>query len=808
MMNLLHLSHTLRRCLAIGLACCAWSLASAQSVVHHGPSLDIQVQRGEARLPLALVNQLRKGDRLLLQPDASTLTQDGWVLLVARVSLTGTQVESKHFEVKDLKAPAEFEIKADNQVTVIMLAPQLRNLFGLYTSLSESASLLNDVLRSDPQRFYELQKVDQINQAIQVISQGLAKRMAGTSAADGLQAAKDLAAKFGVRTLDPQCVSKDVVNAECVATQIVINKDFALPSDSELHAVMGGKKTDFNSFLLSNVRMFSEASDYLSNKYRDSYDFAPTFGRRDAQSSRVDLYSIARFRSGNVKTAYIYVPFMYSGTAPRWQVASPKPLCYTRGAIDLQAQGKLPLVNYWHHWQMSVSDPNHQQPWGDTTQVSFDPDTGSLRYDPHSMVAVSPQSTPEVRVQVRGQFGFDPVVLEPMRMKLPTPETEVVAQALSGVSDLISGERATLSVRDAAELACLQSMSLQLPDGKTVRTDPNLPNKLTLDLQQTPSGAATLTVQQIGGAAVAVPLRVMPAKAHITRLEHAQGDEGLQVTGTQLERIARIDVGNVQCPAPSFHCEGDVRDNANLPAQATVVHRQDEPAPLRVPLVKTSAKPRVAISSATPNALLITPSAKALQWGLLPNEAYMSEDSGLNLLLQAQAPYALTRGTYTLELRFVGDAASDAHPVTASLIADLAHNELRTRNPVSFGQVDLPSVVNPLEFRVVHSPSGQTSAWQPLPRRVVMLPELQAAQCAASGSGWWLSGKRFDLIDGVRMTDTHAAEFEAAQLVSCPKGLCLNLPAAQGDTFEMRLRWLDDRVFKAKIPGYSPACAP
>ena len=795
------------RGLALALLCLGLATgASAQSVIHHGPSMDIQVQRGESRLPLSLVNQLHKGDRLLIKPDASTLTQDGWVLLVARVSLTGTQVESKHFEVKDLKSPAEFEIKADNQVTVIMLAPQLRNLFGLYTSLSESSGLLNDVLRSDPQRFYELQKVDQINQAIQVISQGLVKRMAGSSPPEALQAAKDLAAKFGVRALDPQCVNKDVVNTECVATQIVINKDFALPSDSELHAMVGGKKADFNSFLLSNVRMFSEASDYLSNKYRDSYDFAPTFGRRDAQSARVDLYSIARFRSGNVKTAYIYVPFMYSGQAPRLQVSATKPLCYNRGALNIQTQGKLPLVNYWHQWQMTVRDAQTDQAWGDVSGLAFDPDAGVLSYDPNSIATVGGQTNQEVLVNLRGRFGFDPVHFEPFRMKLPTVDANALSGAVQGSADLVSGERGNLTVRDSAELACLQSLALQLPDGKAIRSEPSQPNKLATDLQQTPPGPASLTIQQVGAKAVVLPLRVQQPKARITRLEHAQGDDTLLVTGTQLERIARIELGPIQCSAPNFKCEGDVHDNATLPAQALVVHQQDEPAPQRVVLVKTAAKPRVAISTSAQNAVVVNPSPKALQWGLTPTEAYMSEDSGLSLLLQAQAPYALVRGAYTLELRFQGDTQSDAHPMTASLIADLAHNELRTRNPVGFTQVELPSVVNTLEFRVTHSPSGLASAWQALPRRVVLLPELQAASCSPLSDAWWLAGKRLDLMDGVRMSSDASPDFQAAKLVSCPKGLCLSLPSAAGDAFEMRLRWVDDRVFKAKIPAYSPSC--
>ena len=169
--------------------------AAAQDTLHQGPALEVQVQRGDMRLPLALVNRLRSGDRLLVRPDVDTLAKGDWVLLLARVSPTGNQVASRHFDVHELKGYAELEIAADDQIPVILLAPQLRSLFGLYTSLSSSASLLDGVLRADPQRFYELQKVDQINQAIQAISRGLARSVSGRRPEDAIQVAKDLAAR-------------------------------------------------------------------------------------------------------------------------------------------------------------------------------------------------------------------------------------------------------------------------------------------------------------------------------------------------------------------------------------------------------------------------------------------------------------------------------------------------------------------------------------------------------------------------------------------------------------------------------------
>ncbi len=801
------------------LFCMAWSfVCGAQNVIHHGPTLDVQVQRGDERLPLALVNRLRQGDRLLVTPDNSTLTKDGWVLLLAQVSPTGNQVTSKHFEVGQLTSPAELEITADNQVAVIMLAPQLRNLFGLYTSLTESATLLNDVLRGDPQRFYELQKVDQINQAIQAISQGLGKRMAGSKPQESIQAARDLAAKFGIRTIDPECLRNEVVNTECVATQIVINKDFSLPSASDLNAMLGNKKAvDFNSFLLSNLRMFSEASDYLGNKYRDSYDFAPTFGRRQQASAKVELYSIARFRKGNIKTAYIYVPSWFGGNGPMLQPAAKTEACFNRGQLQLQLQGKLPLVNYWHDWHMQVSDAQTAHVLGHATGLAFDPDTARLSFDPLPFDEASYPKAHEVVVDVKARFGFDSLLIPPVRMRLPVKDAADLLHATEGQNGLISGEQAQLTVRDSAIAACIEGISLELPDGQLLRSAKSTPTKLDVDLTKKQPSDLKLSIEQTGISPLTLPLRILQPRARMTRIEHAQAENSLLVTGTQLERVARIEVGKVLCATDGavphatmpntwmVSCDGDIRDNAKLPDQVSVVHHNDEPGALRIALSKTATKPRFAISEQAPNAMVVSPSSKALFWGLSPTGTYMSEDSGLNLLLQAQAPYVLVRGTYVLQLRFKNDPVTESKPIQASLIADFAHNELRTRYPVSFAQIELPSLVNPMEYRISHQPSGLSNEWQSLPRQVLWLPELQGATCAPQGDAMWVHGKRLDWIDAVRIGTE--GEFQSAQLVSCPKGLCLNLPtSAATSQLSVRLRWVDDRVFEPNMTNIKQAC--
>lgn len=803
--------------------CAGMVWAAPQGSLHQGPALDVQVQRGDVSLPLSLVDRLRRGDKVLVRPDLDTLAKGDWVLLLARVSPTGNLVESRHFDVRELRGHAELEIAADNQIPVILLAPQLRSLFGLYTSLSDSAGLLDGVLRADPQRFYELQKVDQINQAIQAIGRGLARSVSGRRPDEAIQAAKDLATRFGVINPDPECFKSGAVNTECVANNIVASRDFSLPSANDLTAMVGNKSSvDLNSLLEANLRLISQASDYLGSKYRDAYDFAPTFGRRQQQAGRVELFSIARFRSGSVKTAYIYVPAWFNGAAPILALDERRTGCYSSGRLDVKLKGRLPLSSYWHDWRMTLLDPETLRPLGESAAAVLDQEAARFSFDPPVLDQSLHPNGRQVAVILSGRFGFDVVTLGPVRMAMPWQDAESVRHELDGLADLISGERARISLPHSGTAACVSEMVLTLADGTQISSEPGNPAALEVDLGQVAPSSIELRIVQPAAQPLSVPLRILRPRARVARVEHPEWEGSILVSGERLDRIARVELGAAVCLADAppeqvraleqirLSCQGDVRNNARLPDRVVVQHRDGEPAAIRVPLSKTAARPRLLLAQDTPSALLVTPSAKAQQWGLAADDVFMSEDSGLSLLLQTEKPYRLDKGNYQLQLRFHDDPNSDAQPISAPLIADFAHQELRTRRPVGFRSSELPSVVNPIEYRVQHQPSGQAGDWRALGRSALLLPDLLAMSCSPQGDSWWVSGKHLDLIDGIRLKSPEFSDsdsFLPASLVPCPDGLCLSLPQSlPAGTVEMRLRWVD-RVFGVHLPAAGAGCA-
>lgn len=792
----------------------------AAEMIHHGPVMDIQIQRGEELMSIFHVNRLRRGDRFLVKPVMGSLAKGDWVLLLARISPAGNQVETRRFDLSQFSDYASIDITADDQVPAVMLAPQLRNLFGLYTSFTESANFLQEVLLSDPQKFFDLQKVDQANQAITALGQGLDQMMLTRAPEQAVAAAKELAFKFGVQTLDAECFKGNMVNTQCVAANIVASKDFSMPSHSDLGTIVGQKKAaDLTGFLLANVHALSQAGDFISHKYRDQYDFAPTFGRQKGDSRLTELFSLNRFRRGTIKTAYVYVPAWFHAPAPSLSVGNATVGCWSNGQVAVRVQGRLPVVHYWHDWNLTLLDPQRQQRIAQLSQVSFLPEHGLLRFDPSQLPVERWPSGGLVEAHLSGRFGFE--FIGPLTLRMALPFEGDLRRKIQGLDRLIAGDSTSLVLDMATSAPCLEGMEL-IAEGRVLgRSADAQAQSMGVDLRQVSAGPATLIVQQRGLAAQSLLVHVLPPRARIQTVEHAELDTTLRMTGDQLARVAFVQMDEHRCEPKEMRksmgadellltCSGDIRLNTTLPDMVTVHHHRDEPAPLRAPLSKKTATPRLQVASAA-QALLIRPSLKATRWGLTPADALLSEDSGLSVLLQASDGYVLPKGNFLLQLRFQDDPLSAAKPIEQPLIADFTHQELRTRNPVSFQGVELPSIVNPLEFRVVHQPSLRMSSWAPLQRAVLLLPDLTSLSCTPTPNQFWIHGQHLDKIDAIDASNESPAlaPIGPVELDACDSGgLCLRVSTTERHpVWRIALRWVDQRMFSVKL-GEVPICTP
>ena len=820
------------------LACCAalafGSAAHADEASHPGPLISVYVVRGDARLPIHQVAHLRKGDRLLVNATRSAEAQDKWLLMLATVSPSGNKVTSKKFDLSASTAGGAIDIGADDEVPIIVLAPQVRTLFGLSTSFDESATLIGDALAADPQRFVDLQKLDQINHAISSLSAGLDAVVQSQDPAHAVDSAKAMAAKFGVKTVDPACFKDKVVNTKCVASSIVSNKALTVPSVGDLGALAGPfASADLSPDLLANVRLVSAASTFLANKYRDQYDFAPSSGTRQDSDDALQLYASARFKNGAIKTAYVYVPSWFAGKAPELSVATAAPACLSRGELAVTLSHSLPVSNYWHDWELVLRQAGASEVLAQSAKIVFKPEKGVFAIDFKAIAKDLALDGQTLEASIKGRFSFAGVATKPFKVVLP--RMDHLQEQFIGLDELIAGEQRSVRMQ-RGQGSCVESLEL-VADGATLATSAkDTHDQLDADLRKVAPGEARLRINQFGVEQQHLTVKIKQPLAHVQRITHYDIDTQLAVTGSNLERIAVLRADGSECKpqasddgdeppavAPDAHagaapamrvftCPAALSSNARLPAKVTVEHVDLEPASFQVALTKLEARPHMQVSGAR-DALRTVLSPKAVQWGLPADGQLVTDDTGQSLLLRAYDGFQLGRGSYNLQLKFADDPVTEQTPISVSLIADRPHNELRTRVPVAFSNLALPGVVNPIWYRVQHQQTGFVGDWRPLERAVVALPTLGALTCAPGAGGLLLHGAGLEQIDWVSADlarTTAPADWKPGSAVlagACEQEQCLAVGQLGAERrLRIKLHWIDHPLFNARFADV-PSCA-
>jgi hypothetical protein len=793
--------------------------APAPNINHPGPVISAYVQRGDMRLPIFLVDHLRKNDELFIATDKGKKTDPKWLLVLATVSPTGNKVIAEKFDLAQQEGEASITITDDDQVPVVVMAPQVRTMFGLRTSFSESADLIVDAIKADPQRFIDLQKIDQVNHAIALLKAMLDSSIQTQKPAQAVDAAKALAVKFGVRNVDPGCFKENTVNTQCVATAIVSSEDLTLPSD-DIWAASGPNTSAAKvpTDIFASLKIVTEASTYLVNKYGDNYDFAPSSGQRQGGKDSIQLFTSARFKSGDIKTAYVYVPSWFAGKQPELSMGSKAPSCLSKGELTANIKGLLPLLNNWHDWRLVLREPGSPEPLMQLDGIEFKPDTGVFSFDFNKRARDLAAKGPVLEATLAGKFGFADADVAPFKVALSSEGH--MLERIVGLDSLVAGEHARLRI-SGPDGACVEEMQVLVNDKTLATSSADARGELSIDLGKVDPGPATLTIAQYGMAKQEIPVVILKHKAHIQRLVHFDLENDVTAYGDNLDRIDSIQAGHVLCrpvaetgepvtpAARTFTCSPEIASNANFPAQVTVRHLEQEPASFDLPVTKIGARPHMTVESAG-NAIIATLSPKALQWNLNVDDPLVTDDSSIGILLHAFGGYHLSHGAYVLQLKFADDPLTDQKPISVPLLSDLPHNELRTRSPVSFVGVQLPSIVNPVWYRVQHQPSGLVGDWQALNRSVVLFPQLGALSCNVAGSGILIHGSQLELIDwassDLKITASTPIKASSSALVRCDNGLCLGIDAlGLNRKLRMKVHWLDDRLFDVSFPD-APSC--
>ena len=800
-------------------ALCSVAMHAALSATfnsYDGPAFSATVTRGEVTLPMLQVDRLQKGDHLVITPSEELASRKDWLMVLASISRSGTEITVKPYPIQEGQR-FELDIPADDAVPAIVIAPALRTLFGITTSIGQSADLIEQAIRSDPQRFVELQKIDQINQAARALADVLSA-VPASKGVEGLnEAARSAATRYGLPVVSVDCVKNNGVDIQCLATEIVRRANVEAMSADKLGSLNG--KPDEGKLpgqLDEGIKTFTAAADYFTSRYRDLYDFTPTFARSGQGAEGVKLYAIDRYRNGGIKTAYVYVPAWFQGRTPALTVESKQPVCLTAGRLPLIATGRLPLSNYWYDWRLDLLDGSKSKAVQSVPILDMHPEFGevNVRVD----AAQLPQAGNVVTGRLSGMLGFQRLTLPDAAFALPVMKD--LDDALQGEASLISGEMGHLRVASSSAY-CVQQLKLQVNGQTIAASTASAPNRLDVDLSHVPAQKAALTVSQAGVPDQVFPLDIMAPRTRIKSLVHQDGDDDVAVEGERLDRIAQVRLGSVTCAPKGVPTAGATAaingklvlgcdaasSNAALPDRAVVTHVGGKPAALTVALTKGEARPRFALA-ATPTALLVQPSDKALQWGVARTAGVSTDDSGIAVLLQAQEGYTVRNGAYALQLRISEDVANDNAVFTVPLMVNKARGELRTRVPFVYPGALLPTVVNHLQYRVVHTPSGLAGDWKDAPHAILMLPNFTATNCGPEAGQWQLLGDRLDLIEGVGHLlpgESSAARWQAVPLSRCGEGACLVLSGkAAPQQIAVKVAWID-QPFTVTLPPAS-AC--
>jgi hypothetical protein len=792
--------------------------AYSAEIFHSGPSLNISVERNGVSLPIYQVNHLKKGDKFSVQVDPVSMESTKWLMVIAQINPTGSKVDKKVFDLTVKNTEPQIEILDDEFLPVVILAPQLRNLFGLYTSVNESANLIVESLSTDPQKFVDLKNIDQLNQAIVAISNGLDNLLENQDSQKSVEIVKYLAQKFGLNEVDPNCFKGNYINTQCVATDIVANKNMIVPSSVDLGSVVGkGNVLNLTSLLTQNLHLFSAASDFLSNKFRDQYDFAPSFARHKLNSTSVELFSINRFQNGNVKTAYIYVPGWSEITSPKIQLVNDQPICISNSKVEVNLDGKSPPVDYWRDWDLKMTDKEGKTVNEKAVGFNFFRSTIQLKVKPD----VYSSLVFPVKADFEYYYGFERYKIENLDFVSPIAKNKI---SISGLDTLVSNEKVQITFSGDEDLRCLESLKLKQGNIE-IRLEKVLNNSrhFFADLKAFNAGSADLWVEQMNTDSIAIPVRIQAKRSKIRAVSHLELDQELVVNGDDLDRINDIQIGKSNCKPDVFQEESDsvtnlifkcsdyILSNADLPSYVLVNYLNHDPGSEQFNLTKKQAKPRFKVVNSSNNPILVFLSKNAVSWGLKEDDPIISEDSGINLTFAAFGAYKIQPGSYAIEIKFEDDPVTAKNPIQFPLIGDKKTNELKTRKPIVFSSYDLPSIKNNVLFRIRHRESGLSGNWSELNKSIVQIPNVEKNICDAENRTILLKGKGLDLIEWSSETDNilnPKNKTSIARLIKpCEGAQCLSIMTKNEiKLLYFKLNWIDDRLFGFSMSNAIKEC--
>ena len=726
-----------------------------------GPALQVRITRGAVTLPVAQVPNLAEGDKLWLKADLPP-NQSAHYLLVTAFLSGSTNPPPKEWFVRCetwkgtcARDGLTVTVPVGAQQMLVFLAPQTGGDF---------KTVINTV-RGRPGAFVRASQ--DLNQAaldrsrLDLYLSSI--RHTATYDPTELKSVVPLLARSLAVKVDEKCLEKHIdLQAPClmqgqeslilddghsgsVVAALAAGPSADLAMEASFTPQLGlGYYSPYVASVLDIARIF--------DSFRTAqYQYIPALSSSHGDLVTLTLNTAPSFHNP-LSVLVAALPAVQPAQLPPLHALNPKEMfCAARTPLLLPAEGA-PLVfsgGYAHDLTLAVTGKD-----GKTYELPARADAtrGGILIDATTLSTLALEGT--VRASLHGFWGFD-------RYAGPTfliadPRLKPLEMAPGDEAGLIVGRPGTVRLR-AENISCVDTVVVQQADGRetpaTWKTAAPGEIEVQLPLQEAKPGALALLISQSGSQTPqSLGLRTFAEASRIEQLIIHAGDSTGVLTGSRLDKVARVSVNGVSFALGKLSTQRG-RDTLPVTAEDTsaiAALQQDGSTSAKVvlqdgrtfnlPVSLESARPRVALIGKS-----VRPSRSSVDSNIqLSDPDELPQESQLVFSLRADAPALFPRDT-SIEI-----AASDEMPLATLSLGD-GSITLENRQ-VAVATLDPsknlgPSTFGTLQFRV--GIGGVYSDWQPL-ATLVRLPALKDLKCAAAVEGpCKLSGSNLFLIDAV-----------------------------------------------------------
>jgi hypothetical protein len=805
-----------------------------------GPKVEVRITRAGKSLPIALVPNLKAGDKLWLHPDLPP-TQSVHYLLVAAFlrGTTNPPPDNWFFKIEtwNKKVRAEgvnITVPEEAQQAILFLAPETGGDF----------TTLRAAVRGRPGVFVRAsQDLSEAGFEQARIEKYLAsmRRVAPTDPKELLKHSSLLARTLNLKPND-ECFQRPIDQQYTCLTQ---SGNQTLLDDGHAQSVVAGLATGSASDFINAASYTSLAgggvySAYvgaivdlvriMSGLHTAQYQYIPAIAFPDQESLNLRLNTPPSFR--NPKSVIVIgLPSILPAVPPPLRPADPKFVtCLLKPQVVLPVEGA-PLVfstGFAHDLVLHINGT----PSASDIPLTADAFQGGLILNPTlerkplqlaedlappALLATDPAKSDAPHIQplpgaitgtVLGYWGFD-LFTGPTLQLQNTPGKD---WKLAADSQLIAGRENHLLLTSSGS-ACIQSISLDTNPGKQADAKwksadkPNLID-VSLPLNSATPGTLHVAIRQYGEKDPSlVATRAFSEPATLTSLHIHAGDTTAIVTGTSLDQVQQFAIGSfIFTPVPMSPSDPET---ATPPSETSTSLRMTLAEGVPAPKFKTAEKLNASFTLKDGRTLVLPATVAPPRpiVTLLSKNISQVSDSSIRLSSQDDLPanqlltFSLKSPspfprTGKIEVASPDDSLHTTLTVTSgSLVLQNPHTILGTLDPLkTFGT----SAYGPLRLRAV-APDGTTGDWIPL-ATLVRLPTLTNTLCPADPAApCTLTGSSLYLVDSIATDSaftnpTAVPEGFVSTTLSIPRptGIPNTLSATRPATTVLYLRLRDD----------------